>query len=79
MPATLPEPLTLRQLELIVHVANGLTFDEIAEAEGISPRTVANTLNEARQRAHARNLPNLVAIVMNAGLLMHYEDVPDPE
>jgi DNA-binding CsgD family transcriptional regulator len=72
--ATLLEPLTLRQLELVVHVANGMTFQEIAEAEMISRATVKNTLTMARERAGARNLPQLVAKCVAAGLIVNLAD-----
>lgn len=74
MPASIQEPLTLRQVQLLVHAANGFTFKEIAEREMISPKTVANTLDEARRRAGARNLTHLVALAVSAGLVQHYED-----
>jgi DNA-binding CsgD family transcriptional regulator len=77
MPAELLEPLTLRQLQLLVHVANGLSAEEIADAEKISPSTVRNTLHSAKERAGARNLPHLVAIVVSCGLIAHQDDVAD--
>ena len=72
--AVLTEPLTIRQIELIAHVANGLTFEEIAEQEMISPKTVKNTLDMARRRVGAKNLPNLVALVVSAGIIGWIED-----
>jgi DNA-binding CsgD family transcriptional regulator len=67
--------LTLRQVQLIVHAANGLTFKEIAEAEMISPKTVANTLDEARRRAGASNVTHLVALCVSAGIVLYNDDL----
>lgn len=73
MPAQLREPLTLRQLELLVYVANGYTAEEIAEAEFLSVSTVRNHLAAAKKRAGAKTLPQLTAILVSAGLLFHIE------
>lgn len=77
MSVTLREPMTLRQLQLLVHVANGLTFDEISDEEGISPKTVKRHLDDARSRMGARNLPNLVALAVSAGMLVYLDDTTD--
>lgn len=79
MPATLPEPLTLRQVEFLVHAANGCTYQEIADIEGVAVDTVKHTLAAARARAGARNLPNLVAIAVSSGLIQYWDELPDPE
>jgi DNA-binding CsgD family transcriptional regulator len=59
---------------MLVHVANGLTAEEIAQVEMISPHTVRNTLAAAKERAGARNLPHLIAIVVSSGLIFHIPD-----
>lgn len=72
------EPLTLRQLEILAHYANGLRFKEIAELEFISSKTVENTLTAARERAGARTLPHLVAMIVASGHLEWEDEVEDP-
>ncbi len=72
------EPLTLRQLEIVAHYANGLRFKEIADLEFISSKTVENTLSAAKDRAGARTLPHLVAIVVASGHLQWEDEVEDP-
>lgn len=61
---------------MIVHVANGLTFAEIAEVEMVSPKTVKNTLDRARERVGAKNLPHLVALAVSSGLVVYFDDAP---
>jgi len=70
------QPLTRIQLELVVHVANGLRHDEIAEATHRSVSSVKKTLATAQARAGARTLAHLVSIVIAQGLL---EWTPDGE
>ena len=79
MPVTnhFKEPLTVRQLQLVAHAANGLTFEEIAEEEYLSPDTVRNTLVNARERTNARNTAHLTALVVGAGLLIYEDDSED--
>lgn len=70
------QPLTKTQLELVVHIANGLRHDEIAEKTHRSVSSVKKTLATAQSRAGARTLPHLVSIVISQGLL---EWSPDGE
>ena len=72
------EPLTLRQLEILAHYANGFRFTEIAELEFISVKTVENTLTAAKKRAGARTLPHLVAMVVASGHLKWEDEAEDP-
>jgi len=76
--------LTFRQLEMVVHVANGLTTAEIAEHMHLSQSSVQQTLDKARTRASAKTLPHLVSIVIASGALEWNEDkstrgVPDAD
>jgi DNA-binding CsgD family transcriptional regulator len=70
------QPLTQTQLELVVHLANGLRVAEIAAATHRSESSVSKTLSTAQRRAGARTLPHLVSIVIAAGVL---EWTPDGE
>lgn len=67
-------PITKRQLELVVYVANGLRHDEIAVETHCSVSTVKKTLAAAQRRAGARTLPHLVSIVIASGVLEWRDD-----
>lgn len=64
-----PQPLTQTQLEVVVHLANGMKMEEIAQETHRSRSSVAKVLNSARDRAGARTLPHLVSIVIASGVL----------
>jgi DNA-binding CsgD family transcriptional regulator len=77
MPRTVRElknPLTPRQLEILCCVANGMTTQEIADQLFISKHTVQTTLDDARERAGVRNLPQLAALCVAAGFLVYEDD-----
>lgn len=76
MPATrdIKEPLTPRQMEFLSMAANGMTAQEIADAEFVSISTVNNALEQARQRAGARNTTHLVALCIAAGMIVYSDD-----
>jgi DNA-binding CsgD family transcriptional regulator len=76
VPAQLREPITLRQLQYAIHVANGLDAREIAEAEGVSRHTVKTNLDRTRKKLGARNLPHLVAMLVSSGLIVYKDDAP---
>lgn len=63
------QPLTQTQLELVVHVANGLKAAEIAERVHRSQSSVEKTLATAQKRAGARTLAHLVSITIASGVL----------
>jgi DNA-binding CsgD family transcriptional regulator len=66
---TLEGRLSQTQLEIVMHLANGLQIDEIADEIHRSPSNVAYHLGKARQRCHAKTLPHLVSIAIGAGAL----------
>ena len=68
------QPLTQTQLELVVHLANGMRVDEIAETTHRSPSSVQKTLATAQKRAGAFTLPHLVSIVIASGVLEWQDD-----
>jgi LuxR family transcriptional regulator, quorum-sensing system regulator CciR len=53
--------LTRRQREVILWMARGLTTDEIGEVIGISGRTVAHHVEDAKLRLNARTQASLLA------------------
>lgn len=69
----IPLALTDRQLEIVVHVANGLRNPDIAEREFLSQSTVEKTLNAARRNMGAVTLAHLVALTIAHGYLV-WED-----
>lgn len=68
------EKLTTRQLEVVCHLANGMTAGEVAERMFISESTVKRTLEAARKRVGARTTPHLVSIVIAQGELTWTND-----
>lgn len=72
-PMTVRNRLTHDQLVIVMHVANGLTLEEIAEIMHYSVSNVSYHLGQARRRCHANNLPHLVSIAIATGDLV-WED-----
>lgn len=68
------EPLTLRQLQYIAHAANGLTHDEIASREFVTPHAVRRSFEEARKRVDAKNITELACLAATVGFLVYDED-----
>lgn len=68
------QPLTQTQLELVVHLANGLRMEEIAAKVHRSKSSVEKTLGTAQKRAGANTLPHLVSIAIATGDLVWTED-----
>ena len=60
---------TKTQLEVIMHVANGMRHDEIAETTHRSASSVRKILTNARRATGARTNAHLVSMVIAAGLL----------
>jgi DNA-binding CsgD family transcriptional regulator len=52
--------MSRRMAEVCADRMQGLTYREIAELRGISVKTIGNLLYEARQRAHIRDVPDLL-------------------
>jgi len=55
--------LTLREHEIVDHIANGLTYKEIARELGISPATVRNHTQAVLTKLGARNKAALIKLV----------------
>lgn len=62
------------QLQITMHLANGLTFDEIARMVDRSTSNVKQHANNARRRTGAKTLPQLVSIVIANGQLTWADD-----
>ena len=66
--------LSDRQLECIVHLANGMTMAEIATTIYISEGSVRQSLASARKKIGAKNNCNLVSLAIAKGLLFWSDD-----
>ena len=61
--------LTVRQLEVIEGMANGMADKEIAAALGISETAVRMHVRAAEERLHARSRPEATARAVRQGLI----------
>ncbi|MCX5148129.1 MULTISPECIES: response regulator [unclassified Streptomyces] len=61
--------LTVREREVLVHVAAGLSNDEIAGRLEVSPLTVKTHVNRAMAKLGARDRAQLVVIAYESGLV----------
>ncbi|RDG36253.1 response regulator [Streptomyces corynorhini] len=61
--------LTVREREVLVQVAGGLSNDEIAERLQVSPLTVKTHVNRAMAKLGARDRAQLVVIAYESGLV----------
>lgn len=62
-------PLTISQLEVIVHIANGLRVADIARITYRSESWVRQSLTAAQRRAGAKTIPHLISLVIASGVL----------
>jgi DNA-binding NarL/FixJ family response regulator len=60
--------LTPREAEVLAHVANGLSHDEIGRQLSISPETVRTHVRKACERLNARTRTHAVATALRLGL-----------
>lgn len=65
---------TLAQLEIVMHLANGMTIEEIAKQVHRSKSGVKQILATARRQCGAKTLPHLVSIVIAQGELVWHGD-----
>ncbi|WKX69894.1 response regulator transcription factor [Streptomyces sp. XD-27] len=63
------DALTVREREVLVQVAGGLSNDEIAERLAVSPLTVKTHVNRAMAKLGARDRAQLVVISYETGLV----------
>ncbi|MFF0203078.1 response regulator [Streptomyces sp. NPDC005017] len=63
------DALTVREREVLVQVAGGLSNDEIAERLTVSPLTVKTHVNRAMAKLGARDRAQLVVIAYESGLV----------
>jgi DNA-binding CsgD family transcriptional regulator len=63
------KPLTPRQLEIVMHLANGHRMSEIPTLMNFSKSSLETTLKRARHRAGARTTAHLVSLAIARGWL----------
>lgn len=63
------ELLTEREAEVLLHVARGLSNDEIAQTLFISPHTAKTHMNRIMAKVHAHDRAQLVILAYESGLL----------
>ncbi|PZG53348.1 DNA-binding response regulator [Spongiactinospora gelatinilytica] len=68
-PSELLEVLTVREREMVAHVATGLSNEEIAEELCVSPYTVKTHVNRAMTKLGARDRAQLVITAYQTGLV----------
>jgi DNA-binding NarL/FixJ family response regulator len=66
--ATGKPALTPRESEVLAHVADGLSHDEIGQRLSISPETVRTHVRKACERLNARTRTHAVATALRLGL-----------
>ena len=64
-----PTDLSVLQLQITMHLANGMTFAEIAVLLDRSTSFIKQNANAARYKLNAKTLPQLVSIVIASGEL----------
>ena len=65
---TVKPALTPREAEVLAHVADGLSHDEIGRRLSISPETVRTHVRKACERLNARTRTHAVATALRLGL-----------
>ncbi len=72
--------LTPRELDVVRHLATGLSAKMIGTRLGISPRTVERFIDTARLKRRSRNRVDLIVGLLRDGLLetARSEGIPDP-
>jgi DNA-binding NarL/FixJ family response regulator len=66
--ASMKPALTPRESEVLAHVADGLSHDEIGKRLSISPETVRTHVRKACERLNARTRTHAVATALRLGL-----------
>jgi pSer/pThr/pTyr-binding forkhead associated (FHA) protein len=68
-PKVAPAGLSLREQELLTHLAQGMTDIEISQRMMISIRTVRSHLDRIRDKTGARRRPDLTRLALELGLM----------
>lgn len=62
--------MTPRQREMLAHVANGMTLNEVGQKLHVSYHTVRNSLDDAKERVGAKSLAHAVLVGLREGFLL---------
>ena len=57
------------QLQIVMHISNGMTLKEIASKLDRSASYIKQNANQARFKMNAKTLPQLVSVVIASGQL----------
>jgi DNA-binding NarL/FixJ family response regulator len=77
LPGAPPGPeLTPREREILVLVADGLSYKEVGAALNLSESTVKYHMGEILQRLHLKNRAQVVAYALRSGLAKGHGDKP---
>jgi DNA-binding CsgD family transcriptional regulator len=60
-------PLTSQEIEIVKHLADGLTAKGIANKTGLTEFSIAMRIKIARRVTAAKNTPHLAAIALRKG------------
>ena len=72
--------LTNRELEILEHIAHGLSTKEAAKHLDIAPRTVDRHIENIRLKLRAKNRSNMIACAVMYGILrVGKNDLPETE
>lgn len=66
--------LSRRQLEIVMHLCNGKTMEETAEAMHYSTGSLQRTLKTAKKAFRAKSTVHLASIVIAKGMLVYTPD-----
>ncbi len=72
VPVTSPTPLSQRENDILIRIANGQSSKEIARECDITAKTVANHVNNMYAKLHLRDRGQLVLYALERGLVNPY-------
>jgi DNA-binding CsgD family transcriptional regulator len=61
--------LSALQLQIVMHIANGMSFTEVAKAVARSEANVKYHVGQAKAKCGAKTVPHLVSVVLGQGQL----------
>lgn len=61
--------LSMREIEIIHHIAYGLTAKEIARVVGLEPRTIEAYMGNIRKKLGAKNAAHAIWIALKGSLI----------
>ena len=65
------DQLSLREIDVLRLISDGLSAKQVAKTLSIAPRTVEHHIDRARLKTRTRNRVHLIAHVVHRGLLVN--------